>query len=552
MRVIAALHADLEQSPLGTASRLGAELAGVPVLRRTVERLRRCRLVADIVVSAPAAQREAVRSLLNGLVDDVRPATAPAPSWLPLVRIGRKWSLDGWRGGIGGTTSFDEHLDPRACLEAAAAHGTEAVMSVNAASPVVDPVLLDRMIEHMTRSEDAVEVVFTQAPPGLAGVLLGMRLLRELTEKNVPLGWVFAYQPAAPQKDMLFLPCLCEVSAELRYAVGRCAADTDRSFRRLKRLLSEDSDPDALSVARFLLRDEQNHVDPLPAEVEIELTTEDAYPDTLLHPRGRRVPRRGPMDPGLVRRVVDELVASDDSRVVLGGCGDPLRHPQLDAVLDACSAERESGRRLFALAMRTTGVDLSDAVIEALIRHRVDVLNVILDAWTPDLYGRLHAPSVPATASLPAVRERLERLQAATFDHRSPCPVIVPEFTKALDNLHELDDFFDGWTRRFGAVVVRGFSQRGGILADRRAWDMAPPRRTACRRIASRCVILADGQIVACDEDALGYAPLGTAQQQPLFRLWNSVAFQTLREAHKSEQFAGQPLCAGCGEWFRP
>ena len=39
MKVIAVLQADLEVTPLGTRSRLADVLAGVPILRRTVERV---------------------------------------------------------------------------------------------------------------------------------------------------------------------------------------------------------------------------------------------------------------------------------------------------------------------------------------------------------------------------------------------------------------------------------------------------------------------------------------------------------------------------------
>ena len=41
MKVAAVIQADLIETPLGTRSRLADELAGAPVLRRTVERISR-------------------------------------------------------------------------------------------------------------------------------------------------------------------------------------------------------------------------------------------------------------------------------------------------------------------------------------------------------------------------------------------------------------------------------------------------------------------------------------------------------------------------------
>ena len=41
MKVIAALQVDLETTPIGTRSRLADDIGGTPILRRTVERIRR-------------------------------------------------------------------------------------------------------------------------------------------------------------------------------------------------------------------------------------------------------------------------------------------------------------------------------------------------------------------------------------------------------------------------------------------------------------------------------------------------------------------------------
>ena len=185
MRVIATIQADLEVTPLGTRSRLSRAYEGRPMLRRTVERIGLAKQVHAIYVFCPAGQYERCEAILKDTNATIQRYEADPPPWRSLVQAARKWSLDGWRGGIGGTTHFDEYTDVRLLNELLEAVDVEAVLSIPPAAPLVDPALADRMIEHHRGTADDVRMTFTQAPPGLAGLLLDVSLIRELAEKCV-------------------------------------------------------------------------------------------------------------------------------------------------------------------------------------------------------------------------------------------------------------------------------------------------------------------------------------------------------------------------------
>ncbi|MFQ5414488.1 MAG: radical SAM protein, partial [Phycisphaerae bacterium] len=531
MTVVAAIQADLDTTPLGTRSRLADGWDGTSWLRRTVDRVARVRNLRGVFVLCPGDQHDRCAALLDGtgaLVRSHEPYVAP---WRSLVQAARKWSLDGWRGGIGGTTSFDEYCDCPAVSGLLNAVGADAVLSIPPAAPFFDPELADRMIGHLA-ADDEVRMVFTQAPPGLSGLVMDADLVHELADKGIPVGWVLNYKPDAPQKDLIFQSCCYDIPAVLRHTTRRLIADTDRAVERIRDLAAHATDPDLATVGAWLTRRDETHVPPLPHEVEIEPTTDDAYPDALLRPRGPRLERTGMIDPAVVEAVADELRRYDDSLMVLGGFGDPLRHPQFR---DIVHAARCPGRGVYGLAVRTTGVDLADDAVNAMIDARVDVLNVILDAWTPQRYAALQTPravdeasrvrladhtgadrradgSPPADhdarADLDAVLRRLDRLNELRQAKRTATPLTLPEMTKAVDNVDELDDFFDGWIRRAGAVHVSGHSRFAGQLDDRSVINMAPPNRTPCRRIRARCMILADGRLTVCDQDFRGVEDL--------------------------------------------
>ncbi|MHC4696701.1 MAG: radical SAM/SPASM domain-containing protein [Planctomycetota bacterium] len=555
MKVIAAIQADLKTSSIGTRSRLADEIEGVCILRRTVERVLLAKRVEAVYVLCPASQFERCASLLEGTAAEVRHYDAGPPPWGPLTQSARKWSLDGWRGGIGGTTCFDEYTDCRLLSGLIKTVEAEHVLSVPPAAPLIDPQLADTMIEHREGAEEDLGVTFTQAPPGLSGVLLKAGFVHELAEKGVPLGWVFSYQPDNPRKDVIFQACCVEIPAELRHATGRLIGDTDRSVQTLTELLHDHRDrklPDLASIGRRLSERNSMPAHCLPREVEVELTTDDPYPDTLLRPRGRRVQPRGPIDPGTVAKVVAEMARFDDALIVLGGFGDPLRHPQFTSILEAIRAAPAPGRRLYGLAIRTTAVDLSDELIETLIAHEVDIASVVLDALTPELYGRVQSPNDPAAASLETVLGKLDRVSQLRQQHMSAKPIILPEITKARDNIHELDEFYDGWMRRIGAATISGYSHFAGQCEDRSVIRMAPTTRHGCRRIHSRCLVLADGRVVICDQDLHAQHAVGSLHEHSLEEIWNAAAFERIREAHRRGQFDPTPLCAACDEWHRP
>ncbi|MFQ6048055.1 MAG: hypothetical protein ACE5K7_01670, partial [Phycisphaerae bacterium] len=117
MRIIAAIEADLQQSPIGTRSRLSEELLGQPVLRRTIARLQRCRSVDGLFVLSGPGQRDRLARLCSDLPVSLETHDAGPPPHQQLVQLSRKWALDNWRGGIGGTCCFDEQIHP-AVLEA--------------------------------------------------------------------------------------------------------------------------------------------------------------------------------------------------------------------------------------------------------------------------------------------------------------------------------------------------------------------------------------------------------------------------------------------------
>ncbi len=622
MKCIAAVLVDLERSPLGTRCRLAEPLEGKPLLRRTVERLLQAERLDGVYLLTPPAQASAVRELVAGLADGVageggRDARTPLERrggdtgsgersaasrsvgdagsevelrgpggastgvstvvietvrWPPapygeLVRAGRWWGLDGWRGGLGGLCVFDEDMSagagPGVLAALAAKHDADAVAIVPAAAALIDPGLTDAMIGHFERVGRTFELTFAQTPPGLTPLIVSRRLLDELAPTAEPIGLILAYNPDRAAPDLTGKEASYRAAAEVVEASGRLICDTRRSFERVAAIIAAGGEAwdvgrggdgermergegaqrgaenwDARRLGSWLQGRAASHVEPVPCEIELELTTDGgAAPGDLLRPGGDEVPPRGPMSFDVVRAVVDAVRGWDDVRIVLGGFGDPCAHPAFDEV---CRMLRPAAA---ALAVRTAGSTEDAMIDDALFETPVDVVEVMLDATTAETYQRLHG--VDAFAEVTARIERwLERRVAAGRAR----PLIVPSFVKCNENLDEMEPFFETWQRRLGMVLVTGHSDFAGQRMRRAVTSMSPPRRTACRRLASRIVVLADGRVTTCDQDYRGVQALGRLPDATLMDLWHGRRLVQIRTNNLSDA----PLCATCGEWGRP
>ena len=545
MKVIATIEADFRESPLGTVSRLGEALCGETVLRRTVKRLLAAKRITSVHVITEPTQRDEAEAALGDLDVRIEVHEAGPVPWQSYIRSARKWALDGWRGGLSDSTVFDESTHIWVLDALAKREQADGVVPVPAAAALIDPKLLDQMIDHFETVRDEMRLTFTQSAPGLSAAIYLPELLSNMAKSKQSTGRMMAYSPSEPRIDLLTKPCFYPVADTIAHAHGRCIADTQRTFNRMSRLcdeLSNDEAIDATAVSRWLMDHYWDDVCSLPGEVEIELTTDDPLPESTLRPRGQAVGRRGPMAPAVFGRLVDELAQRDDVRIVLGGYGDPLMHPQWPELIERC---RSAG--IFGIAVRTPAVHLDERAIEVLAEHRVDVLNVLIDAHSAETYHRVHRAD-----HFDAVMANLERAFESQKRLGRPQPIVVCEMIKAHETIDEMEAFYDYWLRRTGTGVIAGPSHYSRQWPDRAVMSMAPPTRFPCARVFDRAMVLADGRVTACDQDFRGDHAVGSIAQNALEELWVGERMADVRRSHVRGTYDAMALCGACDEWHRP
>lgn len=551
MKCVAVLHADLRTNGLGGKSRLAAEIGGRPVLRRTVERLERASRLGGVCVLASPNEVEQVRAMLAGTPALVEASERLVAPYRELARSGRAWGQDGWRGGIGGLCWFDEEMSVAACAGAVERAGADSVAFVSAAAALVDPALLDAMIAHHESNAEGSRLTFCQSPPGLTAAIFSRSILEELSAARQPAGALLVYQPDQPQPDLTGKGACYRPASVIIEARGRVIADTRRSFERVDRLIAAGAaDWGADRIAAELGREERENTGWPPEEIEIELTTDDPLAGrTILRPRGEILGRRGTISIEHLRGVADAISGWDNVRVVLGGFGEPCLHPRFGEALGLLR-----GSSAMAIAVQTCGLVGDERLDEALFAAPADAVIVTVDAATPETYLRVHGVD-----GYEQVCAKIERWARWRIDRRAVRPIIVPEFLKSTANVDDMESFYDSCLRRLGTASIRGASCFAGQFEDRRVTRVTPPGRAACRQARRRVTILADGQVVSCDQDFAGRQVLGRMGEAPLEQIWTTrtrtrlLAAQTDAEAAREFRAgADWPLCASCDEWHRP
>ena len=195
MTLFAAISADFNASPIGTRSRLHEPVAGTPVLRRTVERALQINALDGVAVLVSPGDAPAARSLLDGLNVRIETHQAPPAGYRELVRAGRVWGLDGWRGGLGSLCVFDEDFNTALLHGLAHQVQAHALLCIPAASPLLDADLLSEMVAHYHQHVESARMTIVQAPPGLAGFIIARDILDQLLSVAMPPGALLIYQP---------------------------------------------------------------------------------------------------------------------------------------------------------------------------------------------------------------------------------------------------------------------------------------------------------------------------------------------------------------------
>lgn len=454
-RLTAFVLADSNHTGLGLTRDLMAPWAnGRTRLSHTLDRLGATRRVAGVVVltddpvRAQAAAAGGPRSLP---VQFERVGTPDAPRRAASIGAARLWSRASWRGGLANLTVFDEVVNPGVLASAMARAGVDAGIVLGADWGLVDPGLTDAVVQRHLENPGKHPIAFTQAPPGLAPMVIsrvGAEQMARASGFTGTIGALLGYVPAAAQADPIAKGVCVEVDARVRDALWRCIPDTPA----LSGVLAPLAGLDALTISQRLAG--------LEREVETVELTLDAETDPIAIDDALRAGLEGADCPALTLRVGS-------------GAGAAL-------VAMTTDAARKMG---YAGVHARLGVaTLGAGLVLASPGFGLDVLSVDLDADTSEALTRRWG-----RGDIEAVREELCRMfDAAGGGSGLPRPWIVPRMTRRDSTYEQIEGFYTRWIMTLGAAVI---DTPIDAAADERIQPLGWPRGARDRRHATHRVL---------------------------------------------------------------
>lgn len=223
--------------------------------------------------------------------------------------------------------------------------------------------------------------------------------------------------------------------------------------------------------------------------------------------------------------------------------GEPLVHPKAFEMM--AYAKKHSG---VLVALTTNGKLLREAQSEKLIAAGVDLVDISLDAHTPETYEK-----VRVHGNLNVTRPNVERLIQLKNEARVPLKVVV-SFVEQPENRHETKDFEAYWKDK-GAdyVVIRRLHSAAGCKTDigQKLWQQLQDAgtRKPCVYPWERLVLGPRGHLSFCPADWTHGSTFVDFRTTTIQEAWKGPFMSELRQAHLKNDYSCHKFCGQCPDW---
>ncbi|MEK6701587.1 MAG: 6-hydroxymethylpterin diphosphokinase MptE-like protein [Planctomycetota bacterium] len=509
-RVAAIVPVDFERGALGNARDIESPwVGGKSVLQWTVARLLASKSLVEVVLLT--TEHDRARRALGELALDPRVViwNCDRPAMGARARAvagGRLWSRSCWRGGIANLTCFDEAFPPRAAAQALAAREMDAGVFVGADWALIDPCVIDRMIEVFREAgEDGKakqQIVFGHVAPGLSGCLLLRQPVQEMADSAfgggpfASIGTYVGYLPMAPMLDPLGRSACVTVSPLARDLGVRCIPDSRERREMLGAavrgldLLSAGAGEIARCVAGEVARRGGQSG---PEILSLELVGESQMPLALAT--------------SIMRQAT---ALREDVALTMTGQGDPFTHTSWRQIVDEARAAGIAG-----VHARTSFKATGDTLVADILAANLDAISVDVLTSDPAAYRELtgrsdHKHVVATTSELIKARQTPPEGLTSLW--------IVPRITRRDSEYDRLETFYSYWLGSCGASVIDPLP---APIPGERIEPLPMPACVRERRRRTELVVRADGIATTWDGRVLG-----DLNRETLQAVWSRIESQ--------------------------
>lgn len=222
--------------------------------------------------------------------------------------------------------------------------------------------------------------------------------------------------------------------------------------------------------------------------------------------------------------------------------GEPLLNKSIYAMLD--DAVRRSGT---FVSLTTNGTLLTDARIEQLIATGVHMVDISIDAFSPDTYA-----AIRVRGDLNVTRRNTERLINRVRESGSRMRIAV-SYIEQPGNAHETADFERYWNDAgaHSVAIRRLHSASGAVIsvAEVMRRKVSAEARRPCVYPWERVVVTPRATLAFCPSDWTGGSSMADYHTTTIAELWQGYQYAALRRAHLTNDYQSHAFCGQCPDW---
>jgi MoaA/NifB/PqqE/SkfB family radical SAM enzyme len=222
--------------------------------------------------------------------------------------------------------------------------------------------------------------------------------------------------------------------------------------------------------------------------------------------------------------------------------GEPLLNTSIYPMLD--DAVRRSGT---FVSLTTNGTLLTPNRIERLLATGVHLVDISIDAHTPETYA-----AIRVRGDLQVTRANVERLIQRVRESGSPMRIAV-SYIEQPGNAAETADFERYWkdAGAHSVAIRRLHSASGAVIsvADVLRKKAEAVERRPCVYPWERIVVTPRETLAFCPSDWTGGSSLADYNTTTIAELWRSDRYAALRSAHLANDYSAHGFCGQCPDW---
>jgi len=483
-------------------------LAGKALLHHVIEKLKKVSSINDIAIVC-----ETIDPFLENCRDlyDIRlhNSTLPDISRRDRFRRCRRWSANGWRGGLKYASVFDEDGWPAAFAIVNEAHPCDLIYQVSAEWPCLDIALSEKIIHHACQVMSSAKVVFHQASPGLLGAVYSPTTILQMAQNQLSLGDGLAVNNTGKENaDEAIGPGNFEVSPLLSRNPWRFTADTTRQLKWINHLF--ENLPDNHSAENWIAQAKKQPFAEGPSrEIEWEWSGEN---------EGEHLTQE------LFSQLLEELTCYDDILITIDGRGPWITHPDWPKF---CHQLIKKG--CHGLHLRLNSKDLNSDRVTQLINSKATVISIVIDENFSDDSSNQH------------VKDLAEKRDSMNG------PLMVVEMARTPELIPHWEEFWDRWFSSCDHLLWRYPSDYLGHIKSTSDLNLVRRFRAPCRKLFHELILRWNGEISLCREDWTSQHALG---HYPKLSLRDATKQLQKKWIDQVENVLNEP-CNHCDSWDR-